>query len=180
MKKQAFSLKPFADNISGIAIKGQVARHKTTLIAHYELSGNLLKIDIPERKQKPSRVKGLWQNTCFELFVAARDCHPYWEFNLSPSGDWNVFRFEHYDEERCAADLKEELLVASLPFRTQKGPGSFSLDLEFNSGKLVREDRLLEIGVSAVIKSGERSYWALTHCGSRPDFHRRDSFILNL
>jgi hypothetical protein len=25
-----------------------------------------------------------------------------------------------------------------------------------------------------------KSYWALTHTGERPDFHRRDSFLLEV
>lgn len=135
-------------------------------------------IDIPERNHNPSRVKGLWENTCFELFVAASGSGQYWEINVSPSGDWNVFRFDRYEEARRISDLREETLVASLPSTTREQSGSLSLEFEFNLDGLVGEDQSLEIGISAVVKSNKRSYWALAHCGARPDFHRRDSFIL--
>ena len=181
MKKQTFSLKPFEKDISDIEINGRVARHINTLIVHYELIGNLLKIEIPERKQIPSRVKGLWENTCFELFFAVKDCDQYWEINLSPSGDWNVFRFEHYEEQRSIDNLREETSIASLPSMTQEKSGSLLLDCEFNLDGIIREDQLLEIGISAVIKfRNGKSYWALAHCDPKPNFHKRDSFNLNL
>ena len=181
--KQTFSLRPFEEDgsLSGIECRGHLARRIDTLSVHYEIIGSLPGIDIPGRTREPSRKKGLWENTCLELFVAVKDRDRYWEFNLSPSGDWNVFRFEHYRNERDADTLREEPLVASLPFRTQRQPGSFLLDMEFDLDRLVRKDQFLEIGIAAIITFNEdRTYWALTHCGSRPDFHRRDSFVMKL
>jgi len=181
--KQTFSLRPFEKDVSlsGIECKGHLTRRIDTLFVHYEIIGSSLRIDIPERKQEPSRKRGLWENTCLELFVAVRDCDQYWEFNLSPSEDWNVFRFEHYRNERYADKLREEPLVASLPFRTQRQSGSFLLDVEFSLDKLIRKDRLLEIGIGAIMKfNKDKTHWALTHCGSVPDFHSRDSFIIKL
>jgi hypothetical protein len=45
---------------------------------------------------QPQRQDGLWQHTCFELFV--RDCgsEAYLEFNLSPSGCWAAYVFDAY------------------------------------------------------------------------------------
>ena len=181
--KQIFSLRPFEKDgsLSGIECKGYLARRIDTLFVHYEIIGSSLRIDIPERKQEPSRKRGLWENTCLELFVAARDCDQYWEFNLSPSEDWNVFRFEHYRNERYVDKLREEPSVTSLPFRTQRQSESFLLDMEFNLDKLIRKDQFLEIGIGAIMKFNKnKTYWALTHCGPIPDFHRRDSFIIKL
>jgi len=180
MEEQAFSLKKFGNGSSGIAVAGRAGRRDNTLAVRYELTGNLQDIDIPRRKQKPSRLKGLWENTCFELFVAARGCDPYWEINISPLGDWNVFRFDRYGEKRNIADLREETAVAALVSRTGRKPGSLSLMFELNLDGLISEDQRLEVGISAVIKSEEKSYWALIHCGAKPDFHRRDGFILAL
>jgi hypothetical protein len=181
--KQIFSLSPFEKDgsLSGIECKGHLARRIDALSVHYEIIGSLPGIDIPVRTQKPSRKKGLWENTCLELFVAVKDRDRYWEFNLSPSGDWNVFRFEHYRNERNADKLREEPLVVSLPFRTRRRSGSFLLDMEFDLDNLFRKDQFLEIGIAAIIKfNKDRTYWALTHCGPIPDFHRRDSFIIKL
>jgi hypothetical protein len=43
-------------------------------------------------------------------------------------------------------------------------------------------DKSLQLGLSAVIEAndGSRSYWALLHPESRPDFHHRAGFILSL
>jgi hypothetical protein len=182
-EEQAFSLRPFEKDgvLSGIECKGHLARRIDTLFVRYEIVGSSPRIDIPERRQEPSRRKGLWENTCLELFVAVKDYDQYWEFNLSPSGDWNVFRFEHYRNERHADKLREEPLVASLPFTTQRQPGSFLLDMEFDLDRLVRKDQFLEIGIAAIIQfDKDKTYWALIHCGSTPDFHRRDSFVIEL
>jgi hypothetical protein len=55
------------------------------------------------------------------------------------------------------------------------------LDFEFNLDSIIREDQLLETGVSAVIKFHNRkTYWALAHRDSKPNFHKRDSFNLEL
>lgn len=72
-------------------------------------------------------------------------------------------------------------MVASLPFRTQRQSESFLFDMEFNLDKLIRKDQFLEIGIGAIMKfKKDKTHWALTHCGSIPDFHRRDGFIIKL
>jgi len=46
----------------------------------------------------------------------------------------------------------------------------------------IAADTKLQFGFAAVLeqKNGNLSYWALTHNGVDPDFHRRDSFLLEL
>jgi len=179
MGKRDFSLQPFRSAPYDLKIGGYVARHANRLEVRYEITGDLQMIDIPGRKREASRVKGLWENTCLELFLAARDCDRYWEVNLCPSGDWNVFRFDRYDEERSADKLVEEVLFNSLPVRIQKGSGSFSLAFEFSLDGIIQGDQVIEVGVSAVT-AAPKTYWALAHCGSMPNFHIRDSFTINL
>jgi len=139
-----------------------------------------LRFDIPERKQEPSRKRGLWE-IVFRAFRCRQGLRSILGIQSSPSEEWNVFRFEHYRNERYADKLREEPLVASLPFRTQRQSGSFLLDVEFSLDKLIRKDRLLEIGIGAIMKfNKDKTHWALTRCGSVPDFHSRDSFIIKL
>ena len=47
-----------------------------------------------------SRVTGLWEDTCFECFLANGSEQRYVEFNFSPAGDWQVFRFSDYRSGR--------------------------------------------------------------------------------
>lgn len=44
----------------------------------------------PPRAPRPQRCDDLWQHTCLEAFVAESGHEGYWEFNLAPSGHWNV------------------------------------------------------------------------------------------
>ena len=42
------------------------------------------------------RADNLWLSTCFELFLAGESQPGYTEFNVSPSGAWNCYRFDDY------------------------------------------------------------------------------------
>src|SRR5215218_1207359 len=44
----------------------------------------------------PARADGLWERTCFELFLRQPDVENYYEFNFSPSGEWAAFGFDGY------------------------------------------------------------------------------------
>jgi hypothetical protein len=78
--------------------------------------------------------------------------------------------------------MREETAFTSLPFTVEVHPKALRLSMELNLTKIVRPERTLKVGISAVIKNinGKITYWALTHPGSRADFHRRDSFIIKL
>jgi hypothetical protein len=125
----------------------------------------------------PVRRDRLWEETCFEFFIAMKDSHRYWEFNLSPSGDWNVFRFSNYRE-----GMQEERAIQTLPIRVQKGADILLLSAECDVEKILTPARGIDAGISAVIRTetGGFSYWALAHAGNRPDFHRREGFLIEL
>ncbi|HEY0085114.1 MAG TPA: hypothetical protein VGB65_04305, partial [Allosphingosinicella sp.] len=44
----------------------------------------------------PVRAEGLWERTCFELFLRQGDGPGYCEFNFSPSGEWAAYRLDGY------------------------------------------------------------------------------------
>ena len=78
--------------------------------------------------------------------------------------------------------MRQEDAFASLPFETGMRGGLFSLSLELCLDKMIPTDQNADAGISAVIRSGSGglTYWALTHPGTEPDFHRRDGFIIGL
>jgi hypothetical protein len=176
---RGFSLDPFSSSRASdsFQVVGEISRRSGALAVRYELTGPLDELAIPGPAVSPARRDGLWEETCFELFLAAKNSPRYQEFNLSPAGHWNVYRFADYRE-----GMEEETAFDSLPFRVERGPNALSLVVEFDLSRVVPADQALEIGVSAVIesKSGEASHWALTHTGPEPDFHRREGFILKL
>ena len=180
MNSQRFSLEPFppACPLPSLKITGHLARCAGTLSISYELQGNLAEVAIYTIAEAPARKHGLWEETCFEFFLAVKDAPGYWEFNLSPGGHWNVYGFQAYRQ-----GMREETAFTSLPFRVQRRPDSLLLSLEVDVESIVRADQTLEAGITAVIKlrdGGGATYWALTHPGSIPDFHRRDGFIIEL
>ncbi|MFC1522998.1 DOMON-like domain-containing protein [Elusimicrobiota bacterium] len=179
MMEQGFSLKSFPGDglLADLNIKGSVSRGSNKLVICYELHGPLTEIVIPALADTPIRRNELWEKTCFEFFLSGGRSGPYWEFNLSPSGHWNVYHFKDYRRE-----MQEELSLAALPFAVRKSAQAFQLELEFNLDVIVKADQPLNIAVSAVIEhtKGALTYWALTHPGPQPDFHRQDGFIIEL
>jgi len=176
MNEQKFALEPWAPR-PDLKITGKIARRAETITIHYELRGELAAVALPPPADAPARRQGLWEETCFEFFLGAKNSPQYWEFNLSPAGHWNVYQFAGYRQGR-----QEEAAFASLPLRVQSRTDSFLLTLEVDLTKIVPADQALEVGISAVIKlsEGEATYWALSHTGPQADFHRRDGFSVAL
>ena len=180
MKERSLSLQPFSSDgpLPGLTITTTLLRRSTnTLAIRYALLGDLEDLRVPIAADTPVRKDGLWEETCFELFLALPGSPRYWEINLSPAGHWNVYRFAAYRQ-----GMRQESAFSSLSFSVGSRPGSLSIGLELDLRSIVGSDRPMEIGVSAVVKhrSGDVSYWALTHGGPQADFHRRDGFIVEL
>lgn len=179
MNLQSFSLMPFRaeENRPDIRITGTIGQRANTLSISYALLGNLSELAMPASGKLPERKDRLWEDTCLEFFLGIKDSKPYWEFNLSPAGHWNVYRFTAYRE-----DMREEPAFTSLPFRIRTEPGALRLSLDLGLGKIIPAGKTVEVAISAVIKTvaGTTSHWALVHPGPRPDFHRRDGFVLNI
>jgi hypothetical protein len=174
-----FSLNPFPGLLSPCrtAVEGSISRQSTALSIRFSLRGRLEEFAISTPADKPARTMRLWEETCFEFFLAPMNSIGYWEFNLSPAGHWNVYRFLDYRK-----GMTEEKIFTSLPFRVEERPDSLSIILEFDTAEIISQDQPIAVSINTVLKrtDGEKTFWALTHTGSRPDFHRRDSFILML
>jgi hypothetical protein len=179
MNSRSFSLKPFgtAETLPDVTITGIIGRRSNIFSISYALIGLLSELVIPAPEDTPTRKNGLWEETCFEFFLAVKNTDRYWEFNLSPTGHWNVYLFTSYRQ-----GMQEESAFVSIPFRVQSEPDSLRLSLELGLDRIISVEQALEVAVSTVIKTinGKMTYWALTHPGPRPDFHRRDSFIIGL
>jgi len=177
MKSQGFFLRPFpsACPLPSVKITGTVGRRGSVLYLGYDLLGLTEALAIPAPAAVPARRDGLWKETCFELFLGLEKSYRYWEFNFSPAGHWNVFSFETYRQ-----GMREEQAFASLPFFVHIHPEALNLSVELDLDKIILRDQALKVGISAVLRSveGDCTYWALAHPNTKPDFHRKDGFII--
>jgi hypothetical protein len=173
--KANFDLIPFAiDTAPAISIMGEIERQQNQLTIEYQLTGQII---IPPTVNNPTRQFDLWEHTCCEFFIGLKDSTQYWEFNLSPAGHWNVYRFLDYRE-----NLLEETAFDTLPFEVLQENDNLQLNLKIDLQRIIPPEQSLEVGVTAVIKdrASQLSYWALTHPGKEADFHDRDAFTIYL
>lgn len=176
-----WSLVPFGQSPEalGLRLEGRLERVGERLRVRYALRGDLDSVVVPPPAAAgPRRADGLWEHTCFELFLAAEGAEAYWEVNLAPSGDWNLYRLEGY-RQGLAPVLDRE----ALPFAVGRGLEELRLSLDLQLPEelaLACRSRPLRVGVTAVMEQvgGALSYWALAHGGAEADFHRRGDFLL--
>jgi len=142
----------------------------------YSAFGDIERIVVPGWTKR-SRADELWRTTCFEAFVRGRD-EGYFEFNLSPSGQWAAYGFDAYREGMRSVDGVE--LSGGEPVR-EEGRLGFSANLDLDRLGLSFESHW-RLALSTVIEAtdGTISYWALAHPSAKPDFHHPDSFVLDL
>ena len=174
-----FSLHPFpgTGGTDGVTVGGGIGRSAGMLTVSFEISGDIGDIALPAPAAFPQRKDGLWEKTCLELFIAPDSSHGYWEFNFSPSGHWNVYRFDEYRR-----GMRPEEAFHSPDLIADTGAAAFMLTAAISLDRIAAAEQPLDAGISAVLKrrGGDRSFWALKHCGPRPDFHIRESFIIRL
>ncbi len=178
MNQNSFSLISFdASTAPKIEITVKITHQNNQLDLQYQLRGNLSEMIIPSSDLVPTRQYDLWEHTCFEFFLRLQETTQYWEFNLSPAGDWNVFRFYNYRQ-----DLTEEKAIQTLPFTVSQTATSLQLNLNLNLDCIIGKERNLDVAIATVVenKDLQLSYWALTHPATTPDFHHQDSFVISL
>lgn len=176
---QTFKLVPYpAINPPKIDISGEIVRASNNFFIRYEVDGEIDQILLSARSSSPTRTDDLWKATCFEFFIATPYQPGYWEFNMSPSGDWNIYKMEAYRR----VGFREETAFTQLPFVLGKSGSKLSLDISVDLNPLLQPKQEVQVGITAIIQSvyGNESYWALAHPGAQADFHLRDSFILTM
>lgn len=160
-----------------LAITGSVQRQGDILSLQYRVSGDIGELVFSPPEGPGHRRHGLWQRSCFEAFFGVRGAARYWEINLAPCGDWNVYAFSGYRE-----GMVEETAIGSLPTAFHVGYDEIWLDLQLDLRPLFRRGQVIEAGISAVMehRDGGKSLWALSHQGAVADFHHRSCFQLAL
>ncbi len=150
------------------------ARENGRMRVSYLLICDAYSLMLPE-VDEPTRSDGLWQTTCFELFVRRPDGEAYFEYNFSPSTEWQVYRFSGY-----RSGMAEEMLRCP-KITCDFSETHFALNVELVLPDCWHQGSYM-LGLSSVIEEvdGSKSYWALAHPPGKPDFHHKDCFALQL
>ena len=168
------------DGPSGLRIYALLKREGSLIQIEYRIGGERAsEVVFPAPSDKPARPirkDELWKTTCFEAFFAEA-VHPwYWEANLSPSLDWQLYHFRTYRE----GGKPESRIQAVRGERLPENSAGFGFLMTLDSSGLFSSKASIDVGITAVIETqdGKQSFWALAHAGSKPDFHLRKSFVL--
>ncbi|WP_374413103.1 DOMON-like domain-containing protein [Novosphingobium colocasiae] len=118
------------------------------------------------------RADGLWQTTCFELFIQPDAGPGYVEFNLSPSERWNAYAFDSRRE-----GMREWPMPREPQCTLRLGSDLAIFDVAIPAAGL--PPLPARIALTAVIEEqgGVKSYWALAHGSDAPDFHDPACFL---
>ncbi|MES2493263.1 MAG: DOMON-like domain-containing protein [Pseudomonadota bacterium] len=121
------------------------------------------------------RADGLWQETCFELFVKEPGANGYAELNFSPSERWAAYDFAGY---------RSGMANRPMP-RDPDGTIRIGRDLLIFDASIPLAGLPplpWRLGISAVIEEegGRKSYWALAHPPGSADFHSPACFAASL
>lgn len=175
---RSFALQPFPHPEYApppLTITGRADRAGQTLRLVYQLDGALAGVELAAPVPHPQRKDRLWQESCFEFFLAPTDSENYWEGNFSPAGHWNLYRFRCYRE-----GMAEEGRVTEIPSQWHPTALSLGLTVKLDLSRLLKADQPFLLGISAILRttSGTPSHWSLTHPADQPDFHHRSGFIL--
>lgn len=154
-------------------IEAGFSQQEVSYRLEFRLKGPLNQLLIPPKAQASRFRDELWKHTCFEAFFQDADSERYWEFNFSPSRDWAIYRFESYRQRIELPHLDKIDLV----IQQERYPNDLVMKIDIKPMDLFS---IGQVGLTAVLEhqSKKNSYWALTHAGTKPDFHARESFIV--
>lgn len=108
----------------------------------------------------PARADGLWQRTCFELFLKRPGEAGYCEFNFSPSGEWAAYRFDDYRDGMAELAVEPPRITSTDPAQFAAGMTAHltALGIDPETAKMMAE---LDVGG---VGAGPSAQYALTAC----------------
>lgn len=164
---------PAAPSAATLRIRVDAARGQSGLLEIvYNVTGEIDAVRWPERVA-PARTDGLWNTTCFEAFIRPSPATDYLELNFSPSTAWAAYDFTNTREGMANAKIASPTIETHVSRDTYTLKATFAPNLPHGFWRL---------GLTTVIEetNGRKSYWALTHPATKPDFHHPDGFTLEL
>ena len=172
---------PFQGTDDRFSLSASALIKKSVLFVTFELRGALSEISNLQATEKAGlRKNELWKHTCFEWFLKPADSTAYWECNIAPGGDWNLYSLSDYRK-----NLLEEKNLSSFSLKTQRlSDEKWSLHASFDLSPIspLQDNTKLLLNLSAVLEltNGQMTYWSLSHTQSKADFHHPNHFVMEL
>ena len=174
-KDSYLELRPFLPPLAGAyKVKAHIHQKENQLKLLYIIKGDIKLLNISKEEKSPLRMEGLWESTCFELFLKNKNQKRYLEFNFSPSGHWNCYSFDHY---RQGLQEFDQLSRMDIHFKKDDHFAEMKVTLVFKEGPYFSQRYFdqgeMLAGPSVVLedKDQNKSYWALGHPKKQADFH---------
>lgn len=166
------TLNSFNNSTSDFKLEADVTRDAQSLKLVYKITDAKNLLNLPKSFTSDDKTlceDGLWNDTCFEMFLRPQGKASYYEFNFSLKPAWNEYFFESYRKpqppKRC-----DDISLKKIQWNGQ--------NLEIELTGLNINDKF-DVSLTAVLKekSGAIHYMAVKHVGPEADFHHVDSFI---
>jgi hypothetical protein len=164
-----------------LSCSAELERSGSFVSAVYVLKGRLDSLIAPVSRKTGgifSRADGLWQHTCFELFLRLPAGDEYLEFNFSPAGAWNAYKFDGY---RAGMRPLSDVCLQYSDWQSDGKEARLEIKLEAAELSDIKAGSM-QAGLTAVLETSDQglSYWALAHPGEKPDFHNSKGFLVRL
>lgn len=122
------------------------------------------------------RQDGLWQATCFEMFVRPQGGDAYAEYNFSPSEAWAAYDFSGRREGMANREMSHDPVIAP-----RRGRQTLIFDVALPLADLPALPAALSLTAVIEEEGGVKSFWAMTHVDEdQPDFHDPACFTATL
>jgi hypothetical protein len=168
---ESILLQPFTQ--APMRVRAKLLINRGLIEVRFQLDDpqNVVKKPSPEDSPSLERKNGLWQSTCFEVFISSPKAEDYYEINLSPWRGWNAYAFQSYRSPQ-PPKATEDLKILNLHWQNSE----LSASLELSS-----KNESWECALTTVVETrqSEKIYFASHHAGENPDFHLRKSFRLH-
>ena len=166
-----------ADAVRRIAVRLDRVDGSAALRIRWQVEGDIARLRLPVQADA-LRADGLWQHSCFEVFLQAAHADSYHEFNFAPSGAWAAYRFAGRRHGRSAPPIPPPRIECA------HQPESFAMTATLPLAVLPEcaQSNALRAGLAAVIEDerGQLAYWALAHRSTPPDFHDPATFMMSV
>ena len=167
-------LNSFNNSTSDIRLEASATRTESSIKLAYKIDDPKNLMALPKafiaNENNISREDGLWNDTCFEMFLRPNGSSSYYEFNFSLKPASNEYFFDSYRQPQPPRRSNDFLL------NKYQWDGQ-NLVIEI-SGTNIPDNFAMSLTAVLKEKTGATHYLAVKHAGQEADFHHTDSFVI--